>query len=152
SLIRLAAAEALLRIEPKHDRAAKVLLGRLERETPGGLDLRLRAAVVLSKSGRYREQVSNVIDALANDDYASVRSVTLETIEELDLELDVKLKLLCKGLQDQRAFVRQMAAEQLGKLGVHAKVAEKELRAMSEDPDLFVRLQAGSALKRVRGK
>lgn len=163
-LLRLHAAEAIVKIDPTDAGAHSTLTAALQETAP---DVRYFAACALLAAGnRYRESVRGaLLEALSDDDLrvASAAALSLENrpageheeqSEPLDpsdeeASLAPELDRLVANLADPNAAVRRRAAQRLAELEATSGLVVRSLEEGLDDEDPLVRAYSASALWRI---
>jgi HEAT repeat protein len=147
--VRIAAAFALLRIDPEQRTLAARALHRELRDA-GADDRSMVLGWLTSSSGKPMPGVTAAIACTLNDANAKVRSEACEALLHNPPDADDDaVKLLARALGSADAEVRIATARTLGRLGTAAKEAAPALILALKDEQPKVRASAAAALLKV---
>lgn len=145
-MVRILAASALNRIEPKNalvtQRAVGVLAQAFKEES---LQVRSEAEAAIAEIGR--PAIPALIEAIRALD-PDVRQSAASALGQIGPPAAEAVPELVRLLEDPNAAVRSEAAHALGRIGTAAREAIPALIGRLSDPDGMVRTQAANALGR----
>lgn len=141
--VRVAAAEALVRISPDTPGLAEVLGGALQ------LDPSMNHLIVLKALCQLGPKGVSVLMKAANDSSPVMRRLAIESLGSIGAPAKESIPVLAARLEDQDELVRRAAAQALGKMASEAKAAVPQLQASLKDTSGMVRSTAAATLIRV---
>jgi len=148
--LKFVTAIALVNINPKNIEAANILIVSLKNTNPVNDSSRIEAAQALQKADPVPEAAIATLIEFCDGKTTPRSPVALTLLPNSRLTLNQSLDLLIDALNDQDAFVRQMAAFTLAEIGKGDTNTIKALQKHENDSDIYVRHQIANTIKKVR--
>jgi HEAT repeat protein len=147
ALVRVAAAESLVRIDPAHQQAGvNSLVASLKDERK---EVRRAAAEALGRLGaEAKPTLPALVEALKDAD-ADVRWMAADALGQIGAEAKTAVPALVEALKDPA--VRSIAIDALGGIGADAKDAAGPLAELLKNENIHLRRTTAMALARIGG-
>jgi HEAT repeat protein len=149
----MAAADAMLRMDPRHKEALATVRKALADDEPTRWYPRQQAAEIIGTLGPAAKDAVPDLRAALKDPQPPVRWSAAFALWQVNGDADAAVTVLVDGLRPGPApFQRYQAVRKLGDMGPAARGALPELRVLSGDPDIQVRNLAAEAVRKIDPK